>query len=125
MWISKGEFVTEIPEKDQVPRDKGHPHNYRKLTEPDVTLYNDGTDIAPLDGAEGDYLLGVEKASVRIHEYLRPNKLKEVMDLRINDVVLFKLDRGSVNIMIRGKIKYYGVTPYSRGVQFGLEILVC
>ena len=126
VWIARGELVTEIPEKDQVPRNKGHPHNYRKLTEPDVTFYNDGTGIAPLYGAEAEYLLGVEEASVRIHEYLRPNKLKEVMDLKTNDVVVFKLDRGGVDKMIRGKVKYYGATPgNSKGVKFGIEIVVC
>ena len=125
MWIAKGDLVTEIPEKDQVPRDKGHPHNYRKLTEPDVTFYNDGTDIAPLDGREADYLLGVEEACDRMHEYLKPNKLKEVTDLRTNDVVLFKLDCGGVDKVIRGKVKYYGAYPGSKGVKFGIEIMVC
>ena len=124
IWIARGELVREIPPKDQVPRSKEHSHNYCKLTEPDVTFYNNGSDIAPLDGAEPDYLLGVEKAEHRIQEYLKQNKLKEVMDLKMNDVVLFKLDRGSVNKVIRGRIKYVG-TPTHKGVKFGIEILVC
>ena len=125
MWIARGELVTEIPEKDQVPRDKGHSHNYRKLTEPNVTFYNDGTDIAPLYGAEAEYLLGVVEAATRIQEYLKSDKLKEMMDLRFNDIVLFKMDRGSVTKIVRGRVRYYGTIPGSRGVKFGIEILVC
>ena len=125
MYIARGELVTEIPEKDQVPRDKGHAHNYRQLTEPDVTFYNDGTDIAPLYGAEGEYLLGVEEAATRIQEYLKSDKLKEMMDVRLNDIVLFKLKCGSVTKIVRGKVKYYGAISGGKGVIFGIEILVC
>lgn len=128
--IARGELVKVISEQDRV---YPHYHNYRKLNEPDVTFYNDGSDVAPLQGDKANYLLGIKEASKRIKEYNEPGRLKVVMELKENDSVMFHLGHGHKHNqrpiglwhnLVRGIIKYIGHVPDYTGFMFGIEIMV-
>ena len=104
--VFKGELVVEIPEKDRLLSKEGKPLNYQLLTAPDiVTLHAEDTEVSPLYKDEVPYLLAVQPAAVRLKEYLREDKDKEIMALKVGDVVMFKLDQGrnSAGIIIHGK----------------------
>ena len=125
--IFKGELVVEIPVKDQLLSKEGKPLNYQLLTGPDiVSLHAEDTEVSPLHQDEVPYLLAVTPAGVRLREYLREDKKKEIMALKVEDVVMFKVDRWqnlATNI-IRGKIRYIGPVQESDGIFFGIEITV-
>ena len=127
VYIYRGEILLEIPLKEQIPREDGTPaHNYCKYDDPDVTTYNNGTNVSPLYGAELDYLLGIDRPSVRAIEYLQVDKLAWIMDLRHGSNVFFQLDKEKdvPLLIIPGKIRYYGAIPGHDGVWFGIEIIV-
>ena len=125
-YFFRGEILLEIPEKEQIPREDGTPaHNYCRYDDLDVTTYNNGTNVSPLYGAELDYLLGIDRPSVRAIEYLQVDKLAWIMDLRHGSNVFFQLDKEKdVPLIIPGKIRYYGPIPGYEGVKFGIEIIV-
>ena len=126
IYFFKGEILLEIPLKEQIPREDRTPaHNYCKYDDPDVTIYNNGSNVSPLYGAELDYLLGIHRPSVRAVEYLMVDKLTWIMDLRFGSNVFFQLDKEKdVPLLIQGKIKYYGAIQGHQGVWFGMEIIV-
>ena len=126
VYINKGELLVEIPSKGQIPREDGTPaHNCCMYCNPDITMYDGGANICPLQGAEKDYLEGIEAANVRAQEYLKADKLDWIMDLKHGDKVFFKMERrDGVSLFLQGKVKYYGVVPKHRGVMFGIEIMV-
>ena len=125
--LSRGEILLEIPQKEQILRKDGTPaHNYCKYNNPDITLYNSGTNVSPLHVAELDYLLSIKRPSVRAVEYLQADKMAWIMDLRYGTEVFFKLNKEK-SLIIQGKIRYYGAIPghtYYDGVMFGIEIIV-
>ena len=125
--IFKGELVVEIPVKDQLLSKEGKPLNYQLLTALEiVTLHAEDTEISPLHEDEVPYLLAVQPAGVRLKEYLREDKKKEIMALKVEDLVMFKVDQRqtSVHNIIRGKIRYIGPVQESDGIFFGIEITV-
>ena len=125
--IFKGELVVEIPVKDQLLNKEGKPLNFQLLTGPDiVTLHAENTEVSPLHEDEVPYLLAVQHAGMRLNEYLREDKKKEIMALKVEDVVMFKVDQGrrSASSIIRGKIRYIGPVQESDGKFFGIEITV-
>ena len=128
--VDKGELITKIPEKERVSNNDGkQPHNYRLYTggeQDNVTLYAGPTDIAPLHGTEVDYLLPVHPPSTRIHQYTRDNRMTEIMDIKVGDVVIFKLDQGKGNVtaFVRGKVRHLGIIPEHKGIYFGIKITV-
>ena len=125
--IFKGELVVEIPEKNRLLSKEGKPLNFQLLTGPDiVTLHAEGTEVSPLHEDELPYLLAVQPAGVRLREYLRQDRKKEIMTLKVEDVVMFKSDQGqnSASNIIRGKIRYIGPIEESDGMFFGIEITV-
>ena len=125
--IFKGDLVVEIPVKDQLLSKEGKPLNYQLLTGPDiVTLHAEDTEVLPLREDEIPYLLAVQPAGVRLKEYLREDKKKEIMALKLEDIVIFKLDLGqnSASNIIHGKIRYIGPVQESDGIFFGIEITV-
>ena len=126
VYISKGELLIEIPPKEQIPREDGTPaHNYSLYNDPDITMYDGGTNICPLQGAELDYLEGIEDDNVRAQEYLKLDKLSWIMNLRHEDMVYFQLEkRDGTPLMIPGKVRYYGAMQRHSGVTFGIEIMV-
>ena len=128
VYISKGELLVEIPPKEQIPREDGKPaHNYCccMYYDPYVTIYDSGTNVSPLHGAELDYLEGIGDPSIRAREYVKQDKLPWIMDLRNGDMVFFQFEKGDgVPLMILGKVRYYGAIQRHRGVMFGLEIVV-
>ena len=126
MYIFGGEILLEIPEKEQIPREDGKPaHNYCRYDDLDVTTYNNGISVSPLYGAELDYLLGIDRHSVRAIEYLQVDKLAWIMDLKCGTEVFFQLNREKdVPLIIPGIIRYYGRIPGHEGVMFGIEIKV-
>ena len=126
IYFFRGEILLEIPLKKQIPREDGTPaHNYCKFDDPDVTTYNNGTNVSPLYGAELDYLLGIDRSSIRAIEYLQVDKLAWIMDLRLGSIVFFQLDKEKdVPLIIQGKVGYYGAIPGLDGVKFGIEIIV-
>ena len=125
--IFKGELIVEIPVKDQLLNKEGKPLNYQLLTGPDiVSLHAEDTEVSPLHQDEFPYLLAVQPAGVRLKEYLREDKKKEIMSLKVEDVVIFKLDQGQTlaSNVTRGKIRYIGPVQESDGMFFGIEITV-
>ena len=127
--VDSGELIIEIPEKERVPSNDGkQPHNYRLYNgeQDNVTLYAGPTDIALLHGTEVDYLLPVHPPSVRIQQYTRENRMTEIMDIKVGDLVIFKLDQGKGNPIayVCGKVRYLSTIPEHKGIYFGLEITV-
>ena len=124
--VPRGELVLEIPPKDRITRTDGSPsHNYCLYSNDAVTLYDDGTAVSKLHGAELDYLLAITDPQKRIVQYLEPGKLKWIMNLRHRDTVTFLLPQGyNAVLMPKGRVRYYGRITGHEGVMFGLEILV-
>ena len=125
--IFKGELVVEIPEKGWLFNKEGKPLNYELLSGPDIVkLHAELTDVSPLQEDEVHYLLAVQPPGVRFKEYLREDRKKEIMELKVEDVVMFKLDQGHKNAtsIIRGKICYIGPIDEDEGIFFGIEIIV-
>ena len=125
--IFKGELVVEIPEKDWLFNKEGKPLNYQLLSGPDIVkLHAELTDVSPLQEDEVPYLLAVQPPGMRLKEYLREDRKKEVMALKVEDVVMFKLDQGHNNptSIIHGKIHYIGPIDDDEGIVFGIEIIV-
>ena len=124
--LHKGEIVVEIPPNERSTTDRT-PHNYRLYTEPNVTLYAPPTDVLSLYGAEVDYLLAIDAASVRFKQYLQSDDLKSKMELKMGDIVLFKLKiikEDAPDAYVHGKIQYLGKLREHDGVYFGIEISV-
>ena len=126
VYISRGELLVDIPLKEQTPREDGKPaHNYSLYRNPDVTMYDGGTNISPLQGAETDYLEGIKALSARVQEYFKPHKLSWIMNLIQGDMVYFQIEkRDGTPLMILGKVRYYGAMQRHSGVMFGVEIMV-
>ena len=127
--VDKGEFIIEIQKKERVPNTGGkQPHNYRLYTgeHDNVTLYAGPTDISLLHGTEVDYLLPVHPPSARIQQYTRENRMTEIMNIKVGDSVIFKLDQGKTipTFFVRGKVQYLGTIPENEGIYFGIEITV-
>ena len=125
--VPRGELVLEIPPIDLITRTDGSPsHNYCLYSNNDVTLYDDGTSVSPLHGAELEYLAAIINPQKRIVQYLEPGKLKWIMNLRHRDIVTFRLPAQGSNavLMPKGRVRYYGRITGHEGVMFGLEILV-
>ena len=90
--VQKGELLLEIPAKDQIPRKDGTPsHSHCLYNDPTITLYDNGTGVCPLQGAELDYLIAIKYPTTRILQYLDTEKMKWIMDLRTNDIVFIRL----------------------------------
>ena len=125
-FVHSGELLLQIPLQDRVPREDGSPsHNYSLYKDPAVTLYDDGTGVSPLEGAELDYLAAITRPQTRIAQYLEQGKLKWIMALKNGDNVVFRLKQGSNAVfMPRGRIRYCGRVAGYDGVMFGVEILV-
>ncbi len=130
--VCKGELVVEIPKKDQIAQREGLPsHNYRLLRNPNVSFYDSGINIIPLQGPEADYLEGIADQTARILEYRKKQRLRWIMNLRSGDMVFFRLERGKglgkgskVPIHTKGMIRYFGAVEGRNGVTFGIEIMV-
>ena len=125
--VFRGELVVEIPEKDWLFNKEGKPLNYQLLSSPDIVkIHAELTDISPLQRDELPYLLAVQPPGVRFQEYLREDRKKEIMALKVGDTVMFKLDQGHnvASNIIRGKIHYIGPVEESDGLFFGIEITV-
>ena len=126
IYFHRGEILQYIPPTEQIPREDRTPaHNYCKYNDPDVTIFNNGSALSQLHGAELDCLLGIEDANVREQEYLKPDKLSWIMNLRHGDMVYFQFEkRDGAPLMILGKVRYYGAMQRHSGVMFGIEIMV-
>ena len=125
-YIAKGELLAEMPKKEQVKQEEGYPHNFCLLRDPDITLYDNGTGVSPLVGAEGDYLEGIKEPVTRLVEYQKEGRLQWIMDLQHGDEVFFRLERDKTQASLypRGRVRYYGRLKGERGVMFGIEITV-
>ena len=109
--IFKGQLVAEIQGS----------LNYHLYSDPDVTLCLERTDISsPLEETELNYLLAVKPPSVRLEQY-QSKKKKEIIRLKVGDVVMFNLDRA---LITHGMIRYIGCLDGYNGIHFGIEILV-
>ena len=128
--VYKGDLVVLIPIKER-RQVKSVTPNYRLYRDPEVVLYADPIDVAPLEEREAEYLLPVYPASVRLKEYLKANETKMKMDLIVGDAVIFKLvvqskaqQKVAVSSSVKGIIRYIG--PHrdddNEGIFFGIEI---
>ena len=127
--VDKVEFIIEIPKKEQVPSTDGKQlHNYRLYTGEcdNITLYAGPTDISPLHGTEVDYLLPVHPPSARIQQYTRENRMTDIMNIKVGDLVIFKQNQGKSNpiAFVRGKVRHLGAIREHEGIYFGIEITV-
>ena len=126
-YVQRGELMLEIPAENRIARKDGTPsHNYRLYGDPAITLYDDGTGVCPLQGAEFDYLKAVQKPTTRILQYFDTEKMKWIMDLKLNDIVFFKFQiaNKAPSLTVKGKVRHYGLLEGHCGVMFGLEIIV-
>ena len=132
----KGELLLEIPAKDRIPREDGTPiHNYclhndptsDPTARPTVSLFDDGTGVRPLQGAEFDYLIAIKNPTTRILQYFDTEKMKWIMDLKMNDDVFIrlKITKSAPPLLVKGRVRYYGLVKGYSGVMFGIEIMVC
>ena len=132
--VHKGELVVPIPKKER-RQVKSVTPNYRLYHDPEVVLYADPVDVAPLEEREAEYLLPVYPASVRLKEYLRKDELKMKMNLMVGDAVTFKLELGKLIAAadssvkaplstVRGTIRYIGLhhDNDNNEIFFGIEI---
>ena len=127
IYVQRGELVSHIPVKDRTPRKDGSPiHNYCVHNDPAISLYDDGTGVCPLQGAELDYLQAIHNPTTRIVQYLDADKMKWIVNLKRNDNVFLrlKLAKSAPPLVVKGKIRYYGLVQGYVGVMFGIEILV-
>ena len=97
--------------KDQVKQEADKPpHNYALLRDPEVTLYdNNGINVVLLIGLEADYLEGVKDPHDRYLEHRKDDHMRWIMDLRIGDMVYFKLETDKVSqvpLYIRGRTRW-------------------
>lgn len=126
-WISKvykGDLVVPIP-KEERHQVKGITPNYRLYRDPEVVLYADPFEVAPLEEREAEYLLAVYPASVRLKEYLKEQEEKMKMNLIVGDTVVFKLEvqPKAAGSLVKGIIRYIGPHPdENEGIFFGIEI---
>ena len=125
--IYRGELVVEISEKDRLPNQQDkHPDNYRLYSDPDITLYAAPLEVTPLSKDELKYLIAVQPPSVRIQQFLNEKKLKEIMEIKKGDMVMFKfkIEQTAPDSIIRGKVQYIGHLDEKDGIYFGIEIMV-
>ena len=127
-FIKKGELLFEIPLKDQAKQEADKPpHNYALLRDPEVTLYDSGINVVPLIGPEADYLEGVKDPHDQYLEHRKDDRMRWIMDLRIGEMVYFKLETDKVSqvpLYIRGRIRWYGIKEGEKGIKFEIEITV-
>lgn len=125
--IYRGELVIEIPEKDRPPNQQGrHPDNYHLYYDHSITLYAAPLEVTPLTRDELKYLIAVYPPSVRIQQYLNEKRLKEIMEIKKGDMVMFKfkIEQTAPDSIIRGKVQYLGHLEEKDGIYFGIEIMV-
>ena len=125
--IYRGELVVEIPEKDRPPNQQGkHPDNYCLYNDHSITLFAAPLEVTPLTRDELMYLIAVQPPTVRIQQYLNYKKLKEIMEIKKGDMVMFKfkIEQTGPDSIIRGKVQYLGHLEEKDGIYFGIEIMV-
>ena len=115
--IWKGELVMEIPEKE-----RSSDHNYRLWRDRTITFHADptGTEVAPLNGADLEYLSAVEHTQARQQLYTS-GRLARAKELKVDDEVFVRLEKSG---MARGALRYLGKLEGKPGIRFGIEILV-
>ena len=126
LWESKvykGDLVVLIP-KEERRQVKGVTPNYRLYRDPEVVLYADPIDAAPLGEREAEYLQAVYPPSVRLREYLKEEEMKMKMNLKVGDIVIFKLEARfkAAGSSVKGIVRYIGPHPDNEGIFFGIEI---
>ena len=121
--VYKGDLVMPIP-KEERRQVKGVTHNYRLYRDPEVVLYADLIEVAPLEEREAEYLLAVYPASVRLKEYLKGQEMEMKTNLIVGDTVVFKseLKREGGGSSVKGTIRYIGPHHDYEGIFFGIEI---
>ena len=122
--VYKGDLVVLIP-KEERRQVKGVTPNYRLYRDPEVVLYADPIDVAPLGEKETEYLLAVYPTGVRLREYLKEKEMKMKMNLIVGDAVVFKLEvqtKAVAGSSVKGTIRYIGPHPDNEGTFFGIEI---
>ena len=121
--VYKGDLVVLVP-KEEGRQVKGVTPTYRLYRDPEVVLYADPIDVAPLGEREVEYLLAVYPPSLRLKEYLREDEMKMKMNLIVGDTVVFKLvvQPKAADSSVKGIIRYIGPHPDNNGIFFGIEI---
>ena len=124
--VYKGELVVPIP-KEERRQVKDITPNYRLYRDPEVVLYADPIDVAPVEDREAEYLLAVYPNVLRLREYLKTDEIKKMkMNLIVGDTVIFKLEvqpKAAAGSLVKGSIRYIGPHPdENEGIFFGIEI---
>ena len=142
--ISSGELLVAAPTKEDTKRKSVRIQHgraelvrstssggtrYAVLRDPEVKLYLNEANVAPLAGAEADYLEAVCDPLSRIQVFKDRERLKRTMELKNGDSVLVKLEERDSSgdgapMLVQGKVRYYGMIKERKGVMFGIELTV-
>lgn len=124
--LLKGEIVERIPGKSTILFEGCAEDNFRVISDPDISLcVQRFNEIIQLERNEAEYLRAIEDPGVRIVEYENKIRMNEMLDLRVNDVVIVNLtDKHSdtVSLPVHGRIEYIGSMRNRKGTLFGINI---
>ena len=123
--VCRGELLLLIPRPKVVPRKDGRPaHNYQQASDPGVTLYSAGEDIAPLSANDYHLLEAIKSREAR-YEVFQKDLLEWGSELKAEMYVLATLPSKSPVSSQRAvsMIRYVGPLPNEQGIQFGVEIM--
>ena len=124
--LSRGEIVERIPGKSTILFEGCTEDNFRVVSDPDISLCVQRFDeISHLERNEAEYLRAIGDPGVRIVEYENKIRMHEMLDLRVNDVVIVNLTdihSDTVSLPVHGRIEYIGSMRNRKGTLFGINI---
>ena len=118
-----GELLTLISHREIQTRNDGKPaHNYRLKKDPNVTLYCEDDDVAPLSRDNMELLEAIQKPWARFAVFSEDNKLEwGGRKLKKGSLVYVKLHTGIWSFAV---VQYVGIVETLKGRNFGVEIIV-
>ena len=124
--VYRGELLLLLPRVKVVPRKDGKSaHNYQLASDPSVTLFSPGDDVAPLSDYEYNLMVAIKSREARFEVFWKDlldwgSKLKE------GTFVYATLPSKSPvsNQRAVSMIRYVGPLPKEDGILFGVEIQV-
>ena len=124
--VCRGELLLTIPWIKMVPRKDGKAaHNFQLANDPSVTLFCEGTDVAPLSDYEYHLMEAVKSREAHFEVFE-----KDILDwgskLKVGMYVHVMLPSTSAVSSQRAVsvIKFIGLLPNEHGILFGVEIQV-
>lgn len=120
--VSKGEVVERIPGNSLDGSRQNN--NYRVVSDPDTTFcVQQFNEVKQLERNEANYLRAIKDPLIRIREYENKTRLNEILDLRVEDVVIVNNGNGGESVPVHGRIEYIGPwRDHQKGTFFGINI---